>query len=90
VEVDSITTSNRENFGQGMATTPALRTSTTGGDDGISQDADMDTTTGRAESTGTGTSPRAGLGGPSSGTDMSVPPEAGSGMANPADMGDQG
>jgi hypothetical protein len=61
-----------------------------GDDDGFGSGGDMDAATMRGDQASTGTPGRTGLGGTSSGTDMSAPPEAGSGMANPADMGDQG
>jgi hypothetical protein len=64
--------------------------SQTGDEDGIGAGADMDLAGARGDAASTGTPQRAGLGGPSSGAQMDVDPAAGSGMANPADMGDQG
>jgi len=61
-----------------------------GDDDGYGAGADMDISAARGDMAGTGTSQRAGLGGQSSGNTMDADPSAGSGMANPADMGDQG
>jgi hypothetical protein len=98
VEVDSTELSDQQETGPGMGTASAMRISeTTGGmgadvgdDEGMGAGADMDLATSRGDAPGTGTSQRAGLGGQSSGSSMDVDPAAGSGMANPADMGDQG
>lgn len=99
VDVDSSDlNAGRTEGGAGRGTAPALRISSdadTGGagvagDEGFGQGADMDLTTAGAGDAPTGTPPRAGLGGTSSGDTMDVDPTSGSGMANPADMGDQG
>jgi hypothetical protein len=58
--------------------------------DGIGQGTDTDPETLRGETPATGTSQRAGLGGPSSGQQTDLDPGAGVPFANPADMGDQG
>lgn len=98
VDVDSDELSDELETGPGMATTPALRISdeVTGGmgsdvgdQEGIGQGMDIDPEAARSEYPATGTSQRAGLGGRSSGQEV-FDPAAGSNMANPADMGDQG
>jgi hypothetical protein len=92
---------NLTDSGAGRGTASAMRvtneTEATGGmgtgigdDDGYGAGTDMDPSIARGDMASTGTSSRAGLGGPSSGNTMDVEPAAGSGMANPADMGDQG
>ena len=92
---------NLTDSGAGRGTAPAMRVTNetdatagmgtgTGDDDGIGAGADMDPSIARGDMASTGTAPRAGLGGPSSGNTMDADPAAGSGMANPADMGDQG
>jgi len=88
----------RTDSGAGRGTAPAMRMaditggmgSDTGDEDGIGAGTDMDLSGSRGDIAGTGTPQRAGLGGPSSGTDMDTDPAAGASMANPADMGDQG
>lgn len=84
--------------GPGGGTTPALRISSDAGDpgsgiaddEGFGQGSDMDLTTTSGGTSPTGTPRRAGLGGMDSGDTMANDPAVGSGMANPADMGDQG
>jgi hypothetical protein len=99
VTTDSTELSQQKETGPGMATVPAMRVSTdvtggmgsdTGDEQGIGSGADMDPSIARGDMASTGTPQQAGLGGPSSGNSMDVDPAAGSGMANPADMGDQG
>jgi hypothetical protein len=81
--------------GESSGTMPTSGGVETGGigvadDEGVGQGADMDPTSASGGRAPTGTSPRAGLGGTSSGKTTANDPTAGSGMANPADMGDQG
>ena len=87
--VDFRTAGAREATGSTANVTGGMG-SQTGDEDGIGAGADMDLAGARGDAASTGTPQRAGLGGPSSGSQMDADPAAGSGMANPADMGDQG
>jgi len=88
----------QQGTGPGLGPASAMRVadvtggmgSDTGDKDGIGQGLDRDPTSERGETPSTGTNPRAGLGGRSSGNETDLAPSAGAPFANPADMGDQG